>query len=160
VGFAPNFFEGLDDATRVKKGAAIITYLRDIAATTGSTVSLYNHGDWFGEPENEVKIIKAVGGSSIGMVYNFHHAHDQVARFKENLPLMLPYLRAVNLDGLRPSGPKILPIGEGTEERWMFRLLKDSGYKGPIGILGHTEGEDVRDVLKRNLEGLKKLNSE
>jgi sugar phosphate isomerase/epimerase len=160
VGFSPNVFEGLDDPARVKKGAAIVSYLRDIAVSTGSTVALYNHGDWFGEPENEIKIIKAVGSSSVGMVYNFHHAHEQVSRFKEFLPLMLPYLKAVNLSGLNPKGPKILPLGAGTEERWMIRLLIDSGYKGPFGVLGHTEGEDVRDVLHRNLEGLKKISKE
>ncbi len=160
VGFAPNVFEGLDDAARVSKGAAIVSYLCEIATATGSRVALYNHGDWVGEPENQVKIIKTVGSPLVGLVYNFHHGHDQVTRFKDFLPLMLPYLQTVNLDGLRPAGPKILPIGEGTEERWMIRLLIGSGYKGPFGILGHTENEDVRDVLARNLAGLAKIRSE
>ena len=28
-------------------------------------------------------------------------------------------------------------------------------FHGSIGILGHTDGEDIEVVLKRNLEGLK-----
>ena len=157
VGFNANFFDGLDDAACVRKGSALVAYLRDQAAITGSTVALYNHGDWFGEPGNQIKVIEAAGDRSVGLVYNFHHAHAQVAQFPVLLPRMLPYLRAVNLDGLRPEGPKILPIGAGTQERGMIRLLQASGYTGTIGILGHTEGEDVEKVLQRNLEGLHKI---
>jgi hypothetical protein len=39
----------------------------------------------------------------------------------------------------------------------MLEVLKSSGYKGAIGILGHVENEDVKIVLERNLEGLKTL---
>jgi len=157
VGFNANFFDGLDEASRVRKGAAMVSYLRDQALVTGSTVDLYNHGDWFGAPDNEIKVIKAAGDRALGLVYNFHHAHDQIARFPSLLPRMLPYLRVVNLDGIRPEGPLILPIGSGTEERGMIRLLKTSGYGGAVGILGHTEGEDVEKVLLRNLEGLRRI---
>jgi alpha-L-fucosidase len=157
VGFSANFFEGLDDAAAVRKGAAMVSYLRELAAATGSTVNLYNHGDWFGEPDNEVKIIRAAGERGLGLVYNFHHAHSQIAQFPELLARMMPYLRVVTLDGLRPDGPMILPIGVGTEERGMIKLLQASGFSGAIGILGHTEGEDVEKVLQRNLDGLRSI---
>jgi hypothetical protein len=39
----------------------------------------------------------------------------------------------------------------------MLRIIQNSGYSGPIGILGHTEGEDIRVVLERNLKGLEEL---
>ena len=42
----------------------------------------------------------------------------------------------------------------------MMRMIAASGYEGPIGILGHTEGEDIRVVLERNLEGLEALKKE
>ncbi|MEI6106686.1 MAG: alpha-L-fucosidase [Opitutae bacterium] len=157
VGFNANFFDGLDDAARVKKAAAMVSYLRAQALITGSTVNLYNHGDWFGEPENQLKVIAAAGDRALGLIYNFHHGHSQIARFPALLPRMLPYLRVVNLDGLRPEGPMILPLGTGTAERGMIKLLQSSGYQGAIGILGHTEGEDVELVLRRNLDGLRQI---
>jgi len=157
VGFHANFFEGLDEPMKVRKGAAMIATIRDQAKITNSTVNLYNHGDWFGEPDNQIKIIKALGDPTVGLVYNFHHAHAQIARFPSLLPRMLPYLRVVNLDGLKPEGPMILPLATGTEERAMIRLLETSGYHGAIGILGHTEGEDVELVLRRNLDGLRRI---
>ncbi|HUL55258.1 MAG TPA: TIM barrel protein [Opitutaceae bacterium] len=157
LGFHPNYFEGLDETERVRRGAAMAAYLRDQAAPSGSTVALYNHGDWFGEPDNEIRIIEAVGDSSVGMVFNFHHAHTMIDAFPGLLPRMLPHLRAVNLNGMRPEGPKILPIGQGTREREMIRLLAASGYAGPIGILCHIEDADAEVVLRRNLEGLRTL---
>jgi hypothetical protein len=36
----------------------------------------------------------------------------------------------------------------------MLRVLADSGYQGPIGILGHVEDADVGEVLRRNRDGL------
>jgi hypothetical protein len=55
---------------------------------------------------------------------------------------------------MRPEGPKILPVGSGSHERRMLRLLAESGYQGPIGILGHVEDADVGEVLRRNRDGL------
>jgi len=157
VGFHANFFAEPDEAARIRRGAEMIAYVRDQAAASHSTVALYNHGDWVGEPDNEIKIIQAVGDRSVGMVFNFHHAHTMITAFPEMLSRMLPYLKAVNIDGMRPEGPKILPIGQGTHEREMLRLLQKSGYAGPIGILGHVEDADVEDVLQKNLEGLRAL---
>jgi sugar phosphate isomerase/epimerase len=159
VGFNANFFAGLDDAARVKKGAAMVEYLRQQASLTDGTVALYNHGDWFGEPDNEIKIIKAAGERGLGIIYNLHHAEGQLDRFADLLTRMRPYLRAVNLNGVRPGAldSEIIPLGQGTLERGLIRTLKASGYDGPIGILGHTEGEDVEEVLRRNLDGLRAI---
>jgi sugar phosphate isomerase/epimerase len=157
VGFHANAFPGDNDDARLDRGVAWVSFLRDEARATGSTISLYNHGDWFGEPENQLKIIAASGPSGLGLTYNFHHAHHQISRFATLLPAMLPHLKAVVLNGMKPEGPKILPIGEGTHERAMIRLLAASGYRGPIGILGHVEDADVEVVLQRNLAGLRRL---
>ena len=58
--------------------------LADEAAKIGCTLALYNHGGWFGEPENQLAIIerlKAQGVKNVGMVYNLHHGHDHLDRF-------------------------------------------------------------------------------
>ncbi len=127
------------------------------AEEIGCTVALYNHGDWFGEPENQVRIIETIGSDHLKMVYNFHHGHHHMERFGELFPLMLPHLSAVNINGMSRGGPKIITLGEGEEELQMLRVVRASGYGGPLGIIGHTEGEDIRMVLERNLKGLEKL---
>ena len=160
VSFPAFVFEGLPDAQQLEKAVNILTVVLQHAEEMGCTMALYNHGDWFGEPENQVRIIQAIGSDRIRIVYNFHHGHHQVDRFGELLEVMKPYLSAININGMKVEGPKIITLGEGDREVEMLRTIKDSGYCGPIGILGHTEGEDIRVVLERNLEGLQQLKSQ
>jgi hypothetical protein len=51
-------------------------------------------------------------------------------------------------------------VGSGDRESGLLKMLKASGYTGAIGIIGHTENEDVKIVLERNIEGLKKILAE
>ncbi len=157
VGFHPNYFEDLTDSQAVAAGAEMIGYLASRADELGCKVALYNHGDWFGEPANQVKIIQALPERDIGIVYNFHHAHHQLDYYPQIVESMLPYLWSVNLNGMRKRGPKILPIGKGDEEERMLSLLFEQGFTGPFGILGHVEDRDVEDVLRLNLTGLEAL---
>jgi sugar phosphate isomerase/epimerase len=154
LGFAPSYFEGKSDEEKVSRGAEMVRYLSDRAAETGSRVALYNHGDWFGEPENEIRILQALPGREIGLVYNFHHGHEQITRFDALVKAMRPYLWVVNLNGMRPEGPKILPFGTGTHERKMLQAVLDSGFTGPFGVLGHVDDADVEEILRGNLRGL------
>jgi sugar phosphate isomerase/epimerase len=157
VSFPAQVFEGLQDSAKLNRAVIILTDLLRRAERIGCTIALYNHGEWFGEPENQLRIIKALGSDRVKMVYNFHHGHDQIERFGENLELMMPYLSAINLNGMKKEGPKIIPLGDGDRELDMIRVIRDAGYRGSIGIIGHTEGEDIRIVLERNLEGLRKM---
>ena len=157
VSFNANFFDGLSDSEAVKKGAAMIEYLSQRANALGCKVALYNHGDWFGEPKNQLKLIAALPKEHLGLIYNFHHAHKQIDSFPEMVTMMLPHLWSVNLNGLRKEGPKILTIGEGDYEKIMIDTLLEKGYVGDFGILGHVGDADVEIILRANLDGLKKL---
>ncbi len=154
LSFHPNYFEGLPDSLAVKKGVEMISYLNDIINNENCKIALYNHQNWFGQPANQVKIIQAMPNADLGIVYNFHHAHHQIEAFPEIVEIMMPYLWHVNVSGLRKNGPKILTAGAGDHEMDMVKLLKQHGYKGDFGILGHTESVDMQAVLKANLKGL------
>jgi sugar phosphate isomerase/epimerase len=160
VGFGNKHFEGLSDEAKLEKAMASVSYIQNRAKELGCTISLYNHGDWFGEPENQVRIIEKMGAKDVGIVYNFHHAHTQIKEFPRLLQKMLPYLNTVNLNGMKVEGPKILTIGEGDQELGMLNILRETGYAGSLGILCHIETEDARVVLERNLTGLRSLLSE
>ncbi|MFC2129689.1 AP endonuclease [Bacteroidota bacterium] len=160
VSFPDSYFSALRDDEKLKKAVSTIGQLNERVEKAGCNIALYNHGDWFGEPENQVKIIQALGSDNISMVYNFHHGHHHIERFNELVPLMLPYLSVLNLNGMNEGGPKILDIGKGEEELWMLKAVIDAGYKGEFGFIGHTEGEDIKIVLQRNLQGLEILRKE
>ncbi len=157
AGFSNNFYEDKPDEVKLKTGVQTVEKLRERAVETGSSIALYNHGGWYGEPENQIRIIESIGSDDIGLVYNFHHGHHHIERFPELLSAMLPYLWTVNINGMKCDGPKIIPVGKGDHEKEMIQAIIDSEFNGTIGIIGHTEGEDIQEVLIRNIDGLRNI---
>jgi sugar phosphate isomerase/epimerase len=143
--------------------ASEVKRLREIALAAQEAncqVALYNHGGWFGIPENQLRLIDAIDLPNVGIVYNLHHAHDQIERLPEILNKIGPKLLALNLNGMQTDGDrigkKILVIGQGDRDRDWVRVIGQSGFRGPIGILNHTD-LDARQRLIENLQGLDRL---
>jgi len=157
VGMPENAFAGLPDPESLELALSALRTIMEEARKIGCSLALYNHGGWYGEPRNLVRMAEELGKKQVSIVYNFHHAHEQLDRFPESLHLMLPYLSTINLNGMRAGGPKIITLGSGDRELEMMERILDSGYTGSIGILGHTDGEDIKKVLERNLRGLEIL---
>ncbi len=154
IGISESWFEGLNHDESMSKAISMISYLSDRASELGCKIGLYNHGGWFGDPANQVALIKSLPEKDLGIIFNFHHAHELLDNYQELVDIMTPYLWAVNLNGMKIEGPKILPIGHGDLEKDMIMLLEDHGFDGPYGILGHVEDCDAKVILRRNLEGL------
>lgn len=157
LSFSNNFFEGLTQEQAINKAIEMIKYVYVKAEKIGCKTALYNHHGWFGDPKNQIEIIKSLPQYNLTMVYNFHHAHQYLDEFPTIAKTIKPYLSSVNLNGMRKEGPKILPIGDGDYEKDMIKLLIDEGYYGPWGVLGHVEKEDVKKVLQRNIKGFNSL---
>ncbi len=116
----PDRASGAEQERRVESACAKMRPLAEEAAKIGCSLALYNHGGWFGEPENQIAIIerlKKQGIPNLGIVYNLHHGHEHLDRFPELLAKMRPYLVALNLNGTdrdgERQGRKILPVGQG-----------------------------------------------
>ncbi len=155
-----------EQANRVTAETARLRPLAEAAGRIGCSVALYNHGGWFGEPENQIAIIeqlRATGITNVGIVYNQHHGHDHLDRFADLLAKIKTYLFALNLNGMTRhgdrEGKKILPLGQGDLDLALLRIIRDSGWQGPIGILNHTD-EDAEVRLRQNLDGLNRLVAE
>ncbi len=150
-----------EQRARVEGEANRIQPIADEAAKLGCKVALYNHGSWFGEPENQIEIITCLkqrhGITNVGIVYNQHHGHHHVDGFAKLMQTMKPYLLTLNLNGMTRDGDKIdkkiMPIGQGELDLQLLKIIRDSGWRGPIGILNHTD-EDAEARLLDNLEGL------
>jgi sugar phosphate isomerase/epimerase len=151
---------GKDQVAKVEAAAKLIRPIAEEAAKLGCTVALYNHGGWFGEPENQIAVIEALKLKNVGIVYNQHHGHDHFDGFPELLRKLKPHLLALNLNGSTKggdkAGKKILPLGAGELDVKLLTAIRDGGYTGPIGILGHTQ-DDAAERLADNLDGLKWL---
>ncbi len=146
---------------RVRLAAERFLPLVEKTRKLGSRLGLYNHGGWGGEPQNLIAVCEYLkkhhNAPHVGIVYNQHHGHAHITEFKKHLKLMMPHLLCLNLNGMNTEGDrkgqKILPLGEGEHDVRLLKIIQDSGYQGPIGIIGHTQ-DDVRERLQDNLDGL------
>ena len=152
--------KGSTQQERVDASAATIRPVAKLAAEYGCTVGLYNHGGWFGQPENQVAIIERLrsdGIENVGMVYNLHHGHEHLGRFAELLKLMKPHLMCLTINGMKAGGPKILPVGQGDNDLAWLEVIRAGRYAGPVAILNHREELDAELGLRQNMDGLKDL---
>jgi hypothetical protein len=156
--------DAAEQEARIESEAGRLRPIAAAAADIGCKVALYNHGGWFGEPENQIAIIERLardGVSNVGIVYNQHHGHDHLDRFAELMTKMKPHLLALNLNGMTrdgdKAGKKIQRLGTGEEDARLLRIIQQSGWRGPIGIIDHRPETDSEETLRENLEGLEKL---
>lgn len=147
---------------RVKAAAEQLLSVVDKAGQLGCQFGIYNHGGWGGEPENLVAVCRYLrehhGADHVGIVYNFHHGHEHIERFESALATMLPELICLNINGMNDGAePKIVALGKGQHEAKMLRIVSESGYRGPIGVLDHRSELDAEESLQENLSGLDTL---
>lgn len=163
-----SLFKGIPETHRAQIACDYIRPLADKVIPMGCKIAMYNHGGWTGLPSNQVQIIKRLraryDAKDLGIVLNFHHAHPFVDDFSALFQQAQPYLFLVNTngmrvkvdaDGKRVGNPKILALGQGKHEVDMLRIVKASGYIGPIGVIDHVKKVDPEVNLRRNLKALK-----
>lgn len=148
------------DIERLQEAVKALTPVVEAAGKLGCRVSLYNHGGWAGEPQTLFMVSLFLKQPHVGIVYNLHHGHDKLDNLAGALGMMGSRLHAVNLSGMHADGDrtgrKIEVLGEGPEDLPLLRAIRDIGYRGPIGILGHTD-DDAEARLADNLAGLARL---
>lgn len=152
------------EGTQEEKVVAAARSMEALAKKTDELeckLGLYNHGGWGGEPANLVAVcerLRSQGHGHVGIVYNWHHGHGHIADWRASLEMMKPHLLCINLNGMNEGAdPKILPLGQGEHEKAMLKVLLESGYDGPIGILDHRNEVDAEEALEGNLAGLVRL---
>ena len=150
---------------RVKQEADRINALVNLATPYGIKVELYNHNGWFGMMDNQLAIIgrlKGLGVTDVGIVYNFSHArdelHDDTVNFAPLWKKIKPYVVAINITGTHSDGNLIYP-SQGDRELQMMRIIQDSGWMGPIGVIAE-KGGDAEITLGNYLVGLDWLAAE
>ncbi len=146
---------------KVANAAKSLEGLAKRTAAMKCKLALYNHGGWSGESANLVAVCQKLheaGHVHVGIVYNWHHGHDEIDQWADSLKLMKPYLHCLNLNGMKRGEEfKILPLGRGEHELQMLQAVIASRYEGPIGILDHRGEVDSKVALQENLDGLSKL---
>jgi len=150
---------------RVRHEADRIHQLVRLAVPYGTKIELYNHNGWYGLVENELAILarlQELGDTDVGIVYNLSHAHDDDHDDTANFPAlwarMQPHVVAVNITGMGPIDQIIYP-SQGRHELNMMRIIEQSGWKGPVGLIAE-KGGDARVTLGNYMKGLDWLAAE
>lgn len=158
LGFQPQFWvdmrnSGTDQQAKVENAANDIEPIARKAREAGCTVALYNHAaGWQFEPENQAQVIallKGRGIDNVGLCYCLFHGHHRMTdlkAFNTMFQNMKPYLWSLNLD---------FTIGASDQEVALYRMIRDSGWRGPVGIIGHDRNKDAEPTLRAALAGLK-----
>jgi sugar phosphate isomerase/epimerase len=163
----------LRDGKRGKQDAEAAEVVREIAglaAEAGLKVSLYPHaGFYVATAEDAVRIARIVNLPNVGVTVNLCHElfAGNGERLAEVVKTASPYLNLVSINGaaaIPGKGPKAwttLPLGSGTFDTDLFlRLIRDSGYRGPIGHQFYAVAGDDMQKLKHAIESWKKVKSE
>lgn len=150
-------FMSLSEPARLARATEAVRYVATRAQEINCSVAIYAHGGWMGEPENELKVVERVGMPNVGIVYDYEHGRPQMDRFAEFFPKLVPHLWAVILNGMQQGGPDFITVGDGDRDLGMLKVIRGSGYRGPIGLMNHDENRDAEVGLRLNIEGLKKM---
>lgn len=150
-------FMSLPESAKLTRAVEAVRYVATRAKEIHCSVAIYSHGDWMGEPENELKVLKQVRMDNVGIVYDYEHGRPQMDLFPEFFPKLVPHLWAVILNGMQQGGPDYITVGEGDRDLGMLKVIRDSGYRGPIGLMNHDKNRDAEVGLRLNMEGLKKM---
>ncbi|MCU0794929.1 MAG: sugar phosphate isomerase/epimerase [Akkermansiaceae bacterium] len=135
---------------------ATVREIADLAAASGLKVSLYPHaGFYVATAEEAVRVVKQVDRANVGVTVNL--CHELFAgngdRLDEVVKAAAPYLNLVSINGASPipgKGPRAWethPLGSGSfDVEGFLRLIRQSGYRGPIGhqFYGVTGDDKVK----------------
>jgi len=101
-----------------------------------------------------IERLKQLGIGDVGIVYNFSHGHEDIRDFPAIWSRVRPYVVTVNVTGMVPDGEKkIMPPSQGEFELGMMRVVLESGWRGPVGIIAE-QGGDAEVTLGNYLKGL------
>jgi hypothetical protein len=112
-----------EQAQRIEQEAERVQQIVVLAAPCRCKVELYNHNGWFGQPDNEVAVIKRLrekGVDGVEMVYNFSHGHGDMAEFPSIWRRIAPFVIAVNVSGM-VADERLIPPSQGDKELDMLR---------------------------------------
>lgn len=152
-----------EQARRIDQEAGRVARIATLAKEAGCRVALYNHHGWFCQPDNQLAVIarlRELGAPPVGMVYNLSHSHADLDDFPAIWKRIQPHVVALNITGVVRGGEhQYMPPSQGDFELGMMRVVFESGWRGPVGLIAE-QGGDARQTLANNLRGLDWLKKE
>ena len=141
----------------------ILRELSEYSASFGVKLCVYPHTGFYCETvAHSIKLAKMVDRKNFGASLNLCHllkvegSEGIDSKIKESAP----FLFAVNICGADDGDTRkfgwdrlIQPLGQGSFDTYRFvKLLRDNGYRGPIGLQCYNLKGDASETLSRSME--------
>ncbi len=150
------------------RAVELVSQIADIAAKSSLDVILYPHtGDWLQNVSDAVRIAKKVDRKNVGVMFNLCHwlKAERGKELEKTLKAAMPYLKGISIHGADTAaeiaagkGKWIQPLDSGSfDVANLLKMLKDMGYKGPVGLQCYGLRGDARDHLTRSITAWRKF---
>jgi len=147
------------------RAVEVIREIADAAAANKVRVALYPHtGFWVERVEDAIRLAEKVDRKNVGVTFNLCHwlKVDDEKNMQSLITSAMPHLFVVSINGADSGGKDwkqlIQTLDRGSFNILRFlKVLKKSGYTGPIGLQGYGIGGDAYENLKRSMSAWRKL---
>jgi sugar phosphate isomerase/epimerase len=153
-GLPPSDPRGMEPAVRM------LRRLGDVAARTGSRISIYHHtGDWTESLTFALQVVEQVDHPRVGANFNLCHwlKIDGARDYRPLLRKHADKLFAVTINGAERGATTwtdglIQSLDRGDfDNRQLLHFLREIGYDGPIGLMCYGIAGDAREHLQRSI---------
>lgn len=143
--------------------------LGDVAAEAGLRISIYHHtGDWTASLLHTLQVVEKTNHPRVGANFNLCHwlNVDGQQKYEPVLRRHAAKIFAVTINGAQLGSKTwtnglIQPLDRGDfDNRRLLDVLREIGYKGPVGLMCYGIPGDAREHLKRSVDVWKKWESE
>lgn len=141
------------------RAVAIIDEVAGMAEKAGVRVALYPHVNFYAARlDDAVRLAGKVKHRNVGVTFNLCHwlKTDHEKDPGRVLKLARPHLVLVTINGADFEGEwdrLIQPLGRGKFDVYgLLKMLRQSGYDGPIGFQGYGIKGDVNENLRETMK--------
>ncbi len=163
---APASTTDMDD-----RAVDILRELATLAQKSGLRIALYPHtGFYVATVQDAVRLAKKVERPNVGASFNLCHflKLDDEQNIRRVVEGAMPHLFLVSVSGADQGNTKsmgwdrlIQPLGQGDfDVKGVLKILKEIGYKGPVGLQCYGIRGGPLDHLPKSMEAWHKLNED
>ncbi len=146
-----------------QKCIEVISELADYCNKFNVKIAFYPHADfWVEKVDDGVRLAKKINKPNVGTVFNLCHflKKDETEKIAEKLKNAMPNLFLVSISGADKGETHemgwdrlIQPLGRGDYDVMnMLKILKDLGYKNPIGLQCYNINGQPEEFLKESVQ--------
>jgi sugar phosphate isomerase/epimerase len=150
------------------RAVAILREISDLAEPNGIRIALYPHvGCYVARVQDALRLVKKVDRKNIGTGFNLCHflKLDDGKQLEARLQEAMPYLFTVSINGADDGDTNqlnwdrlIQTLDRGSfDVARVLKTLKQSDYKGAVGLQCYAIPGSGREVLSHSMAGWRKL---